>query len=67
MPDFGWNYPPGVTGNEYAIAGADYEKEVKGGCRLCTKSSLKMAFLVQSRYSHCFCRIGQRIGKRRLI
>ena len=25
MPDFGWNYPPGVTGNEYAIAGADYE------------------------------------------
>ena len=24
---FGWSYPPGVSGNEYAIAGPDYEQE----------------------------------------
>jgi hypothetical protein len=32
MVDFGWNYPPGVTGNEYEIAGADYEKETDVPC-----------------------------------
>ena len=26
---FGWNYPPGVTGNEYEIAGPDNEGEEK--------------------------------------
>lgn len=26
------NYPPGVTGNEYEIAGPDYEEEVEGEC-----------------------------------
>ena len=35
MPDFGWNYPPGVTGNEYEITWADYAKEVKGACPNC--------------------------------
>ncbi len=29
---FGWNYPPGVTGREYAIAGPDYEQEEHREC-----------------------------------
>ena len=29
------NYPPGVTGSEYAIAGADYEQEVDEPCPKC--------------------------------
>ena len=29
------NYPPGVTGNEYAIAGPDYTQEVDGICPNC--------------------------------
>lgn len=29
------NYPPGVTGNEYAIAGPDYEKELDIPCPAC--------------------------------
>ena len=32
MSGFGWDYPPGVTGNEYEIAGADYEKESDVPC-----------------------------------
>ncbi len=32
MTNFGWDYPPGVTGNEYAIAGADYSKESNVPC-----------------------------------
>ena len=35
MPDFGWNYPQGVSGNEYAISGADYEKESTEPCPRC--------------------------------
>lgn len=30
--NFGWRYPPGVTGNEYAIAGPDYQQESKDLC-----------------------------------
>lgn len=26
------NYPPGVTGNEFEIAGPDWEHEVEGTC-----------------------------------
>ena len=29
------NYPPGVTGNEYQIAGADYERDVCHNCATC--------------------------------
>ena len=29
------NYPPGVTGNEYEIAGPDYEKESDIPCPKC--------------------------------
>lgn len=32
MSVFGWDYPPGVTGNEFAIAGPDYERDVDGEC-----------------------------------
>ena len=34
------NYPPGVTGNEYEIAGADYQKEVEGECPACFRSDV---------------------------
>ena len=30
-----FNYPPGVTGNEYEIAGPDWEVEVTGECPSC--------------------------------
>ena len=36
------NYPPGVTGSEYAIAGPDYEKEVEGICPTCGNSDCLM-------------------------
>jgi hypothetical protein len=29
------NYPPGVTGNEYEIAGPDYEREIDEPCPTC--------------------------------
>lgn len=29
------NFPPGVTGGEYAIAGPDYERESGRYCRKC--------------------------------
>ena len=36
MPtNFGWSYPPGVSGNEYEISGADYEKELDITCEGC--------------------------------
>lgn len=34
MPDMS-NYPPGVTGNEYAIAGPDHELERDAWCNEC--------------------------------
>jgi len=37
---YGSNYPPGVTGNEYEIAGPDYETEVDGECPVCGKSNV---------------------------
>lgn len=32
------SYPPGVTGNEYEIAGPDYEKDVEGWCPDCSEN-----------------------------
>lgn len=29
------NYPPGVSGNEFAIAGPDYEREYEESCPAC--------------------------------
>ena len=40
MVNFGWNYPPGVTGNEYAIAGPDREWEDELYCEKCEKDEL---------------------------
>jgi hypothetical protein len=37
MVSFGWNYPPGVTGNEYEIAGPDDEWEDELHCKKCEK------------------------------
>jgi len=37
--NFGWSYPPGVTGREYAIAGPDWEEEA-GVCPGCGKEAL---------------------------
>lgn len=33
-------YPPGVTGNEYAIAGPDYEKETNERCPQCRERNV---------------------------
>jgi ribosomal protein L37AE/L43A len=38
----GSNYPPGVTGNEYEIAGPDFEEEVE--CSECGKLALKQGY-----------------------
>lgn len=47
-PNFGWSYPPGVTGNEPEIAGypdndndsdCDHEYDSFGECRLCDDDS----------------------------
>lgn len=34
------NYPPGVTGNEYAISGPDFEKEEERMCAKCERTTL---------------------------
>lgn len=36
------NYPPGVTGLEYEITGADYEKEIEGICPTCGNDNCLM-------------------------
>jgi hypothetical protein len=36
------NYPPGVTGNEYAISGAQKEWEEKTECSLCGKEDIML-------------------------
>lgn len=36
---FGWDYPPGVTGNEYEIAGPDHEWEAERWCSNCQAST----------------------------
>ena len=65
MSNFGWNYPPGVTGNEYQIAGPDYEEEVDGECPVCGNEFC----LVEQRYrgeswvSCCHCNFEQDIDK----
>ncbi|MGH7918837.1 MAG: hypothetical protein ACREQM_02700 [Candidatus Dormibacteraceae bacterium] len=39
---FGWNYPPGVTGTEYAICGPDWEREEKRWCATCERDRAGM-------------------------
>ncbi len=43
------NYPPGVIGNEYEIAGPDYEEEVDGPCPECDSVGTLMAYGYDSR------------------
>ena len=40
MVNFGWDYPPGVTGNEYEIAGPDSVWEEKLDCANCEKTTM---------------------------
>ena len=40
MANMGWNYPPGVTGNEYHLAGPDSEWEEEHYCEKCEKDTL---------------------------
>lgn len=38
------NYPPGVTGNEFAIAGPDYERESEDPCPKCGAAALEQGY-----------------------
>lgn len=40
----GYNLPPGVTGNEYAIAGPDYEHESDEPCPECGESTMEEGY-----------------------
>lgn len=40
--NFGWNFPPGVSGNEIEIAGADWEGEIE---RSCDQTDVEIAVL----------------------
>ena len=50
---FGWSYPPGVTGNEYEIAGPDYEKELDKPCPKCGQISLFEGCYHYDRWEYC--------------
>uniref|UniRef100_A0A6H1ZWZ5 Uncharacterized protein n=1 Tax=viral metagenome TaxID=1070528 RepID=A0A6H1ZWZ5_9ZZZZ len=41
---FGWNYPPGVTGSEYAIAGPDYEQDYPEPCPVCGEALVQQGY-----------------------
>ena len=49
---FGWSYPPGVTGTEYAIAGPDYERESDVLCDKCNGPMMEQAYR-GDRWSTC--------------
>lgn len=50
------NYPPGVTGNEYAIAGADYEKEWEEyPCPKCGEGLFELGYDGDRWLSCCNC------------
>ena len=38
------NYPPGVTGSEYEIAGPDYEREVDENCKVCGSPQMEQGY-----------------------
>ena len=38
------NYPPGVTGNEFEIAGPDYEQEYPTPCPKCGAEMLQQGY-----------------------
>jgi len=48
------NYPPGVTGNEFAIAGPDYEKESDLPCGKCGGPTMELGYR-HERWIACQC------------
>ncbi|KKK89081.1 hypothetical protein LCGC14_2736690 [marine sediment metagenome] len=44
MSLFGWDYPPGVTGNEYEIAGPDHEEESEEPCTQCGAPTMEQGY-----------------------
>ena len=44
MGSFGWSYPPGVTGNELAIAGLDYERDNGTPCPKCGGATMEQGY-----------------------
>ena len=55
MTNFGWNYPPGVTGNEIEIAGPDYEKEwTEYPCPMCGEGLYEEGYQGR-RWLSCAC------------
>lgn len=46
--NFGWSYPPGITGNEYEIAGPDYGQEIEEMCPICGNKLVQQGY----RYHH---------------
>jgi hypothetical protein len=48
------NYPPGVTGNEYEIAGPDYERETDKPCRKCGELMMELGYR-HERWLACVC------------
>lgn len=38
------NYPPGVTGSEYEIAGPDYERDSDQPCRTCGSPTVEQGY-----------------------
>lgn len=40
VTNFGWSYPPGISGNEYEIAGPDQDGEDDRWCKDCEKETL---------------------------
>lgn len=53
MANFGWDYPPGVTGNELEIARPDYEKETDEPCPDCGGPALEVGHHQRGRWLAC--------------
>jgi len=51
------SYPPGVTGNEYAIAGPDYEKESDERCPKCDEELMELGYRGE-RWLACYSTCG---------
>ena len=49
------NYPPGVTGNEYEIAGPDYEQESNEVCPECQGRMMERGYHGEKWLSCCEC------------
>lgn len=53
MANFGWNYPPGVTGNEYEINGPDYQDSI-GFCPECGEEEWFEEGHQGDRWNYCY-------------